>query len=161
MLSQIGLILLTSFLMFLGLAGSILPLLPGPPLAYGGLLLYAYLTDFADVTVTALVIFGVLTAFSLILDALAPVLGAKGYKASTSGMVGAFVGTVVGIFILGPIGILLGPVIGAFAGEYFANRDHERALKISWGAFVGFLVGSMAKVVVVLAMIGYFVVTLI
>jgi len=156
-MEQAGQIILTSFLILLGLAGSFLPILPGPPLAWAGLLVYGIFTDFQEATVLAIVIFGILTALTMVIDMLAPVLGAKGYKATRSGIIGALIGALIGVFVAGPIGIALGPLVGAFIGEYIAHRDHERALKAAWGAFVGFLVGSLIKVVVVLAMAAYFI----
>ena len=156
-MEQVGPIILTSFLILLGLAGSVLPILPGPPLAWAGLLVYGILTDFQEATVLAVVIFGLIAAISQVIDMFAPVLGAKGYKATRYGIVGAFLGALLGVFIAGPIGIALGPLIGAFTGEYIAHRDHERALKTAWGAFVGFLIGSFVKIIVVLANAVYFI----
>ena len=156
-MEQAGQIILTSFLILLGLAGSFIPILPGPPLAWAGLLIYGILTDFQEASVLAVVIFGVITVISLAIDMLAPVLGAKGYKATRSGIIGAFLGALIGVFVAGPIGIALGPLVGAFVGEYIAHRNHERALKVAWGSFVGFLVGTLVKVVVVLAIAAYFI----
>lgn len=149
-------IFITSVLMFLAFLGAILPLVPGPPLAFAGLLLYGFWTHFRAVTITALIIFGALTLLTIIFDIFAPALAAKGYKASRYGVIGALVGAILGMFVLGPFGIILGPFVGGFLGEYLAKSDPSKAIRTAWGTFVGFLVGTIFKFIVTLAMVGYF-----
>jgi uncharacterized protein len=143
-------------LIMLGFIGSILPILPGPPLAFGGLWLFAWQTDYERITSTALVIFGALTLLTFVVDLLAPALGARGYKSSRYGVIGSFIGAFVGIFVLGPLGVIIGPLAGAFIGEMVYARNFENALMVAWGSFVGFLIGSFFKLVVVFSMLVYF-----
>lgn len=149
--------IVAGILIFLGLAGAVLPFLPGPPLALAGLIIYAVAQGTDKVSVLAILVFSVLTILTLILDFLAPVLGAKGYKASRYGVVGSFVGAIFGMFVLGPLGIIIGPFIGGFCGEILANRGAYSAWRTAIGSFVGFLVGTVFRLGVTLAIAGYFV----
>jgi uncharacterized protein len=147
-------------LIVVGLFGSVLPLLPGQPLSYAGLFLYAWYTDFEKITPTILIIFGVLTALTMVFDFIAPGLGAKSYKASRLGVIGSTLGAFAGIFVLGPFGIIIGPFIGGFAGELISGRNYEHALRSAWGSFVGFALGSLFKLAVVIGMLVYFIYSL-
>ncbi len=149
--------ILSAILILLGLAGSVLPFLPGPPLALAGLILYGYSTDFTAVSGKAILVFALLAALSFVFDLFAPAVAAKGYKASKSGVIGAVIGTVLGISFFGPPGAFLGSFVGGFVGEYLKMADSHRALRTAWGAFLGFVFGALFKLVIVLAMAGYFV----
>lgn len=149
--------ILSAILIFLGVAGSVLPFLPGPPLALTGLILYGYSTDFTAVSGKAILIFALLAALSFVFDIFAPGLAAKGRKASKSGAIGAIIGTALGVVFWGPLGAFLGPFVGGFVGEYLKMPDSQRALRTAWGAFLGFVFSALFKLVVVLAMAGYFV----
>jgi len=153
-------IILCSILMFVGLLGAILPFLPGVPLAWLGLFIYALVTDFEKISVATIVTFFVLTMLTLILDFVAPMLGAKKYRASKYGVIGAFVGFIIGIFVLGFWGIILGPLAGAFLGELISMRKPKQALGSALGAFVGFIVGTLFKIVLIFVMAGFFIASL-
>lgn len=144
-------------LVILGGLGAILPVLPGPPLSFAGLWLYAWATGYGRVSPEILVVFGVLTALTFVTDALSPALGAKGYRASAWGVAGSLIGAFGGMFVLGPIGIVVGPFIGAFAGEWLHSRNAERSTRVAWGAFVGFVAGSLFRLGVIVAMLAYMV----
>lgn len=139
-----------------GLVGTVLPLLPGVPFSLAGLILYAWFTNFQNVTVLGVIIFSILTAITILLDFFAPAMGAKSYKASKAGSIGSLLGAFFGIFFLGPIGIFLGPLIGGFLGEYLANPDKQHAMRAAWGAFVGMMIGTLFKLIVTISMFGYF-----
>jgi len=153
-------VILAAALILLGIAGAVLPFLPGPPLALAGLIIYGVATDFRAVSVTAIVVFSLFTILTLILDVVAPALGAKGYKASRAGVIGAFAGAVFGMFVLGPLGVILGPFFGGFIGEMMSNANAHRVWRAAWGAFVGFLLGTVVRLGITLAMAGYFVLAL-
>lgn len=148
--------IISAILMLGGIAGSILPFLPGPPLGLAGLLLYAIVTKFQTVSVAAIIIFGALTILTIVLDVAAPALGAKGKKASRQGVWGSIIGGIAGMFVMGPFGIVIGPFVGAFIGEYLNKPNSEQALRAAWGSFLGFLVGTLARTAVAIAMGVYF-----
>src|SRR5690606_3062476 len=115
-----------AILVAIGIAGTILPALPGLPLVFGGMLLAAWAGGFELVGVPMLVLLGVLTLLSLVVDFWATALGAKRVGASGKAVAGAVIGTFVGIFF-GPLGLLGGPFAGALAGELLHGRDVGQA----------------------------------
>lgn len=152
--------IICAVLLLVGLAGVILPILPGIPLAWLGLFIYAIGTGFDRISLTTTIVFLVLTLLALALDFVLPMLGAKKYKASRLGVFGAFVGFTVGIFILGIWGVILGPAIGALIGELLSKKKPRQALRASLGTLLGFLTGALLKVVIILTMAGFFIASL-
>lgn len=142
-------------LVLLGLAGTVLPLLPGALLVFAGLFLAAWTDDFARVGGVALVLIGLLGGLSFLVDFLATLFGAKRAGASPQALVGATVGALVGIFFSLP-GLILGPFIGAVAGEFLARRQLAQAGKVGLGTWIGLVLGSVAKIVIVFLMIATF-----
>lgn len=108
------LIILCSILLIVGLLGVILPVLPGIPLAWLGLFIYAIGTGFERISITTIVIFFIVTVLMLVLDFIAPMVGAKKYRASKIGIFGAFLGFIAGIFVLGFWGLILGPLLARY-----------------------------------------------
>jgi len=143
-------------LVVLGLAGTILPALPGVPLVFAGLLLAAWIDGFAKVGWVTLVILGLLTVLSFVVDLAATALGAKRVGATKLAVAGAFAGTVVGLF-LGLPGLILGPFVGATAGELLSNRDLSRAGKVGLGTWIGMVFGTATKLALAFSMLGIFV----
>ena len=154
------LIVVCSVLMVVGLLGVVLPILPGIPLAWLGLFIYAIGTGFERISIATVIVFSILTILALLLDFLAPMLGAKKYRASKLGVFGAFLGFTVGIFVLGFWGIILGPFIGALLGELIAGRRPRQALGSAFGTFLGFVAGTLFKIIVILVMAGFFIASL-
>jgi uncharacterized protein YqgC (DUF456 family) len=146
--------------MVVGLVGVVLPLLPGIPLSWLGLFIYALVTGFERVSIATVVVFFILTVLTLVLDFAAPMLGARKYRASKFGVFGAFIGFTIGIFVLGFWGIILCPFIGAVLGELIARRKPKQALVSALGAFLGFVAGSLFKIIVILIMAGFFIASL-
>lgn len=130
-----------------GLAGCFLPVIPGPPVAYAGLLLLHF-TDKVQYSTTQLLLWLLIVLVLQVLDYFIPMLGSK-YSGGTSG---CFVGTIIGLFFM-PWGIVLGPFLGAFIGELFGGKEPGRALKSGLGSLLGFLLGTVLKCV----LCGYFV----
>jgi uncharacterized protein YqgC (DUF456 family) len=161
MTSEIVLIILSFILVLAGLLGVILPFLPGVGIAWLGLLLFAYTTGFSVITLKIVLIFLSLSIGTFLLDLVAPLLGAKKYKASNFGILGSFLGFIFGVMLFGPVGILIGPFVGAFLGERFSGRKPEEAAQSAKGTFVGFLVGSLIKISLILAMLGFLISALI
>lgn len=143
-------------LITLGVIGTFLPVLPGAVLVFGGMLLAAWIDDFQRVGWITLVILGALTILVLVIDIVAALLGAKRVGASRLAVVGAAVGTVVGLFF-GMVGILVAPFIGAVIGELIARGQIEPAARVGFGTWLGLAVGALAKIGVVLVMLGVFV----
>ncbi len=152
--------ILCSVLLIAGLAGIILPVLPGVPLAWLGLFIYAIGTGFDRISITTTVVFSILMVLTLVLDIVAPMLGASKYKASKLGILGSFIGLMAGIIVFGFWGIILGPFIGALLGELAASKQPEQAFNSALGTLSGFLAGSLIKIVVVLTMAGFFIASL-
>jgi hypothetical protein len=140
----------------LGVAGTILPMLPGAILVFGGIALAAWIDDFARIPVWLLLLLAVLTAMAWAVDYLAAAAGAKRAGASKLAIIGAGVGTVAGIFS-GLWGLLFMPLAGAAIGEYVARRDAWRAGKVGVATWIGLLLGTAVKVALVFAMVGIFV----
>ena len=146
---------LAAVLVLIGLAGIVIPALPGHVLIFTGLVLAAWADGFARVGVGTLVVIGVIGALSYGVDFAATALGAKHLGASKRAMVGAALGTVLGLF-LGLPGLIAGPFVGAVLGELSANRDWKRAGKAGVAAWIGFAIGTAVKVGIAFAMIGIF-----
>jgi uncharacterized protein YqgC (DUF456 family) len=152
--------LLAIVLVLIGIAGTILPALPGLPLVFAGMLLAAWAGDFQQVGVPMLVVLGLLTVFSLAVDFWATALGAKRVGASKLAIVGAMVGTLAGLFF-GPLGLLMGPFAGAIGGELIHRRsllkqDLGQAAKIGVGTWFGILFGTVLKLALAFTMLGLF-----
>ena len=143
-------------LVLVGIAGTILPALPGLPLVFAGMLLGAWAGDFNHIGVPTLVVLGVLTALSLVVDFWATALGAKRVGASGKAVAGAVIGTFVGIFF-GPIGLFAGPFIGALAGELLHGRDVGQAARVGFGTWLGVVFGTVLKLALAFTMVGLFV----
>jgi uncharacterized protein YqgC (DUF456 family) len=146
---------LAAVLIVVGFVGTILPILPGVPIVFGGMLLAAWADGFAHVGTRTLFILGVLTVLALIVDFVAGMLGAKRVGASRYAVIGAVLGTLVGIFF-GLPGIVLGPFFGALIGELVAGGTLHKATGVGVGAWLGFLVGAALKLAVCFAMLGIF-----
>ena len=142
-------------LIVLGLAGTVLPVLPGTLLVWAGIVLGAWIDDFARVSVTTVVVISVLGVVAWALDYAAGLLGAQKAGASKQALLGAAVGTVVGLF-MGLVGVLFMPLVGAAVGEYLARKDEARAVKVGLATWVGIMLGLLAKVVLAFIMVGVF-----
>ncbi len=147
--------LIAGILVVLGLAGTILPVLPGILLVFGGLFLAAWADGFHHVGAIALTIIFALGALSLAADFAGSILGAKRVGASPLALGGAAIGGFIGIFF-GIPGVLLGPFIGAVGGEYLARGRLAQAGKVGLGTWLGLIVAAVAKVVIAFLMIGTF-----
>ncbi len=148
------------FLFLIGFLGLAVPFMPGLPLAWFGYFLYAWAGDFEKISALNAIIFLALTIFSSIFDFVAPIIGAKKYKASKFGILGAGIGVLIGVFLIGPIGIILGPFLGAFLGELMADKKIVKAIKPAFGTFMGFIFGLFLKIIIIFVMFGFFIASL-
>jgi uncharacterized protein YqgC (DUF456 family) len=151
---------LSAALILIGLAGIVLPALPGTLLVFAGILLGAWIDDFTRVGGLAVGTIAVLAVLAWLMDYVSALLGAKRAGASRQAIIGAAIGTVAGIF-MGLVGVLFMPLVGAAAGEYIARRHHGQALRIGVATWLGLLAGMLAKFVLAFMMIGIFVFALI
>lgn len=147
-------------LIVLGVAGTILPAIPGVTLVFLGMLLAAWIDHFARIPVWLVVVFGVLTVIAWAVDYFSAAAGAKKVGASRLAVAGALIGTLLGIFT-GLWGLLFMPLVGAAIGEFIAQRDIARAGTVGVATWLGMLIGTAIKVAIVFAMIGAFVVALV
>jgi uncharacterized protein YqgC (DUF456 family) len=138
-----------------GLAGTILPMLPGTLLVWGGIVLGAWIDDFTRVSLTTVVVISLMGLLAWALDYAAGLLGAQKAGASKLALIGAAVGTVVGLF-MGLVGVLFMPLVGAAVGEFLAQKDQSRAVKVGVATWIGIMVGLVAKVVLAFMMVGLF-----
>ncbi|MFP4621356.1 MAG: DUF456 domain-containing protein [Bacteroidales bacterium] len=153
---DIVLLVLGIILMLVGILGCILPVLPGPPLSFGGLLLLHF-TKFAEYTTTLLVILAIVAIAVTILDYFVPIWGTKRFGGTKYGSWGATIGVVLGIFLFPPLGIIILPFIGAVVGESLKGTDFNAAMRAGFGSFMGFLMGTGLKLIASLIMAYYFV----
>lgn len=142
-------------LMLIGLAGTIVPALPGVPLVFAGMLLAAWVDDFAVIGVWITVLLGVLAGLAMLLDFVAGLLGAKRVGASTRALWGSLIGTVAGLFF-GLPGLLLGPFVGAIVGELTSGASVTRSTHVGMATWIGLLFGTLAKLALSFTMLGIF-----
>lgn len=148
-----GIVLLGLFLIMVGFIGSIMPALPGPPIALGAIFLVHFgLSKFSIWILASLTL---LTIAMAVADFYLPILGTKKYGGSKYGVKGSTIGLIVGVLItfftsgFGILFLLAGPFIGAFLGEKYAKNNNSVALKSATGSFIGFLAGTFGKIIVV------------
>jgi uncharacterized protein len=138
-----------------GLIGLFLPVLPGAPLIFAGLVIAAWAEDFHYAGLWTVVILAILMLLTLAVDFWATIFGAKKFGASKRAVIGALIGLVIGIF-LGFPGIIFGPFIGAVVGELSAQKDLKQATRAGIGATIGLVLGAAIKLALALTMIGVF-----
>jgi uncharacterized protein YqgC (DUF456 family) len=143
-------------LVLAGIAGTVLPAIPGVPLAFTGLLIAAWIDGFHKVGWFVMTILGLLTLCSFAVDLLATALGAKRSGASKLAILGAGIGTLVGLFFALP-GLILGPFLGAMAGELAARRGSKQAVRAGLGTWLGMIVGTAGHLALIIAMVAIFV----
>lgn len=154
------LVIIAGILLVVGFIGTFVPVLPGAPLAWAGLLV-AFFSKLSELTIPTLIITAVVAVLVSVLDNIFPVLMTKKSGGSKVATTGSTVGLIIGLFI-GPIGIIVGPFIGALVGELIQTKgDFNTSLKSAWGAFVGFLFGTGLKMASVAVFIIIFIASLI
>ena len=147
--------ILSALLIVVGIAGTVVPILPGVPLVFGGMWLAAWADQYRHVGTWTLVILGVLSALALLIDFVASLVGARRVGASGRAIWGASIGMVVGIFFALP-GLLLGPFLGALAGELSSGSGMRHATRVGIGTWIGLLFGTLAKIALCFTMLGVF-----
>jgi len=148
--------ILSLILVGVGIAGVLVPGLPGTPLVFGGLLLAAWADGFQNVGVGTIVILAAVTILAFGVDFVSASLGAKRAGASREAVIGAALGTLIGIFF-GFVGIIFGPFVGAVFGEFLSRRSLEQAGRVGAATWIGFILGIGVKLVLAFTMVGIFV----
>jgi uncharacterized protein YqgC (DUF456 family) len=152
---DVVLLIVGVLLMIAGITGCILPFLPGPPLSFLALLIQQLQTT-PPYTSKFLWIWAGITVAVTLLDYVIPVYGTRKYGGSRYGVWGCIIGLVFGLWF-GPLGIIAGPFVGAFIGELIANNNTDHALRAAMGSFIGFMVGTLLKMVACFVMVYYFI----
>jgi uncharacterized protein len=160
------LVIFSALCILIGIAGSILPGLPGPPISFLGILLLHW-SRFAQYSFNMLLIWGLIVLIVAVLDYVVPIWGTKKFGGTKAGVRGSTIGLIVGVIllpmlgiVLGPfglVGILGGPFIGAWIGEKYAGQNSRQAMKAAIGSFIGFLTGTLMKLAVSVILSFYFV----
>lgn len=153
MASNIIMLIVVFVLILVGIAGTLIPLLPGIPLIFISIAAYGWYEGFQQITPKYLVILGAITVLSVIIDYLSTALGAKYAGSSKKGVWGAFIGTFVGAIFFPPLGILIGPWLGAFIGEYIELQDVGAAVKTGFGTVLGLFSGMVFNLILALIML--------
>lgn len=155
---DIALLIFGFLLTLVGILGSFLPVLPGPPVSWVGLLLL-HLTKAVPDNWWFLGITLAIALVVTIMDYIIPAAGTKKFGGSKAGMWGSIIGLLVAIFfpVLGPLGIIVWPFVGALVGELANNADKDKALKAAFGSFIGFLTGTFLKFLIAVVYAGLFI----
>jgi uncharacterized protein YqgC (DUF456 family) len=154
-MSDYVLLILGIILMLLGIIGCLVPILPGPPLSYLGLIML-HVTKFGHFSASVLISLAIVAVVVTILDYIVPIWGTRKFGGSKYGMRGATVGLIIGLF-LGPVGIILGPLFGAIVGELIFKDDMKYAIRAGFGSLLGFLTGIGLKLAASFVITFYFI----
>lgn len=149
-------LIVASIIFIVGLIGTVLPVLPGPGLIFGGMLLYGVMTDFAAVDAAFFVMQAAAMAIAFLIDYVASAVGTKLFGGSRQAAIGAVVGTILGLIFLGPLGIVIGPFAGAVAIELSRGAPPAAAVRVGVGTLIGAVGGTVLKLGVAIAMVVYF-----
>ena len=153
---DVFLVLLASLFLILGIIGSFLPILPGPITSWFGFLIL-YLSDVTDFSISLLITTFIIALIIWVLDFFIPAIGTKKFGGSKYGVIGTTIGLIIGVISPIPFGILIGPFLGALAGELINKSKSNQAIKAAFGSFLGFLASSFIKFIVSLLYFGVFI----
>ena len=154
-MTDVALWMVVGVLLVLGLAGTVLPFLPGTPLIFAGALIHAFANDWEPIGFGRLAILAALSALGYVLHYVAGALGTRRAGGSAWAFIGALVGGIVGLFF-GLPGLLLGPPLGAIAGELLKSGDLRTSVRTGIAAFLGMLAGAVANFAIGVTMTGLF-----
>lgn len=151
---EILLIIISGLFLIVGFLGCILPIIPGVPLSYIGIVIL-HLTKKVQFSEQFLITWAIIVVLIQVLDYIIPIWGTKKFGGSRKGVLGSTLGMIVGLFF-GPWGIILGPFVGAFLGEMMANKTKKEAIKAAFGSFIGIIFGTISKMIVAGFLIYYY-----
>ena len=142
--------------MIVGLVGCVIPVIPGPPISFIGLLLLHF-SKYAEYSFEFLLMFGLIAVIVTVLDYIVPIWGTKKFGGSKAGMWGAAIGLVLGLIFLPPLGIIIGPFAGAVIGEALTGKEAAKAFRAGLGSLLGLMMGIGLKLAASVTMTFYFV----
>lgn len=154
---NVVLIIIGLILAIAGMVGCILPIIPGPILSFCALMLLSWIKNWQIFSQTFLVVMGILTALLIVLDYVAPALGAKKYGASRRGLWGSAIGMIIGIFFIPPWGMIVGAFIGALVGELASGKSSRKAFRAGWGILLGNVLGIGLKLAFTAVVLFYYI----
>lgn len=154
-------LVLAVLLMLLGLVGVIIPMIPGIPLILGIIVAYGWYEGFEVITITFIAMMAGITLLSVIVDYLSTTLGAKYSGSTRAGVWGAFIGMFAGLFFLPPLGLVIGPWVGAMVGEYLSVNDVNKAVKAGFGTVIGLFSGLFFNLLLGIIMVVTFLIRVI
>ena len=140
----------------LGLLGTVLPVLPGAILIYAGMLVYGMMTGFKSMTVNFFLIQALILIIIFLVDFLASLIGTRHFGGSKQAIYGAGIGTLLGLFVMPPVGIFVGPFLGAVIAELLLGKQLQEAIRVGIGSFIGIVGGTLLKLLMEIIMIVYF-----
>lgn len=143
--------------MLVGLAGVVLPLLPGIPVIFLAVVGYLIFAGFDHMSTAVFVVLAGLTVLSFVVDWLSTVYGVKCFGGTKLGMLGSLAGTIIGMLVANIPGLVIGAILGAYAGEMVAGKKSPEAWRAGFGSFIGLVSGQVIKLVMGSVMIGLFV----
>ncbi|MCA6077986.1 DUF456 domain-containing protein [Fulvivirga sedimenti] len=152
---DVFLMILSGIFLLIGLIGCLLPVLPGTPLSYVGLLILQLMQE-PPFSTRFMVIWALITLAVALLDYWIPAYGTKKFGGTKYGIYGTLVGLFVGLIFFPPFGIIIGPLLGALIGEFLAGSDQKKAVKAAFGSFLGFLAGTFIKLAASAVMIYFY-----
>lgn len=149
-------LILSIILFAVGILGTVLPVLPGAILVYAGMLLYGFMTNFSTLDVNFFLIQALVLLLIFSVDFIASVVSTQSFGGSRQAIWGAVIGTVLGIVFFGPLGVIIGPFLGAVAAELLRKESLDQAIRVGFGTIIGFLGGTFLKICAEVIMIVYF-----
>ena len=149
-------VIFAAIIMCLGIAGSFLPVLPGPLTSWIGFIVLNT-SDSFSLSSTFIITTGIIATAIFILDYAIPAMGTKKFGGSRYGVIGTTLGLIIGLFSPIPGGIIIGPFLWALLGELIFNKDHKRAFKAAFGSFIGFITSALMKFIIALIYFGLFI----
>lgn len=150
---DLSIFIITLVVIIIGIAGTFLPLLPGVPLVFGAIAAYGWYEGFQLITPRYLVIIAGLAVLSLFVDYWSTYMGAKYFNSSKMGLWGAVLGSLLGLFIFPPLGLLICPWLGAITGELIQGNDLQKAMRSGLGAVIGLFSGIVFKMILAIGML--------
>jgi len=143
-----------------GLIGAIVPIVPGVPIMFLGVVLIAFYTHFSAISLITVIIIGILVLASLAIDFLSGIIGAKKGGATQAGLGGGCIGSIFGLLILGPFGLILGPALGIFIFDLIARRSIKKSTKVATYSLLSSLVGIILNGIIALTILIIFIISI-